>query len=527
MNFLSRLGWAHTRRAARTARTAMLGLVVPALCWLPSTGAAADATRQAVMNVRDFGAVGDGVKDDWWPFQQAINAAARQPGGGVVLVPPAQAQGSWRISHALRLYSQVTIRVTQPSTRILCAGDAKPVDETGAKEQGNWVTAGCLLLGAMSSSAVNTLPTLPLLPSRKGQQEVMLAKPADGQQLAVGDLVTLEASGQYRLNANGDALETTRPSEMQMQRIEALLPSGAVRLRYPLDRSGLTVLRRLTNQAQTPGWPTLKTTQGGDTGIALFASFQSGVEGGTWETSRPLAAFISTGGALECALHPHTVKAGFGVGYGNLFARCHMSADEQVIARVPVELAFHSERNQVQLGSITTTTTAELRKGDGAPRWYVGINESSRYNQVSIERLVIRNSEPDADHPTHPLGTDVVLLAATQCNHLRIDHLQGVALPGSVVHVASPRYPGAAPVATGNTIDIGETRLSAQRSLVQISGPNTNGNLVQVHQASGEMRDVRARTKLLAPEAGENDIVLPTDAASAQRRPAARCALDD
>ena len=72
-----------------------------------------------MFDVRDFGAVGDGVSDDWWAFQRALDAASEHRDGGIVVAPEAQSNGFWRISHALRLYSNVTMDVPNPKTQIL------------------------------------------------------------------------------------------------------------------------------------------------------------------------------------------------------------------------------------------------------------------------------------------------------------------------------------------------------------------------------------------------------------------------
>jgi polygalacturonase len=55
-------------------------------------GNTANHGLDGVLNVRAFGAVGDGVTDDRASIQQAIHAVS-VAGGGVVYLPP----GSWRL----------------------------------------------------------------------------------------------------------------------------------------------------------------------------------------------------------------------------------------------------------------------------------------------------------------------------------------------------------------------------------------------------------------------------------------------
>jgi len=447
-----------------------------------------------------FGAVGDGAHDDWWAFQQAVNAAAAQPDGGEVIVPEAQPGKSWRISQAIRLYSGVTIRITHPRTRILCSGDFQGDDPTGAKGHSSWGLAGCVLLGAMSTAALNSLPTLAVIPGRKGDQTVTLSDSADQSQLAVGDLVTLENEEFYWISPKPGS--SFRPTELQLQRIEGFLSPGIIKLRYPLDFSGLTVLRRMTNLARTLSWPNFIVGGGIDSGIPLFASFRSGIIGGVWETRRPTGALVPTGGALECKINPHEVIAGFGVGYGNLFSRCQMSADHEVIAVTPVELAFHSDRNDLRLG---TVIAANLPKGIPTLRWFVAINESSRHNQVTVDRLVLADSAPDTDHPANRFGTDVVHIVNGHCNNISVGEIEGTAVEGAVAHIASPAFLGTRDTATSNTVKIGRSALAGQRRFVLIDGAGTAGNYVTIGDPSGPTN----QSSKIAIESGANKIELP------------------
>lgn len=56
-------------------------------------------------NVKDFGAIGDGIKDDTQAFQDALNAAGNR-GGGVVFAP----EGHFRINDSLIVPTGVTLR---------------------------------------------------------------------------------------------------------------------------------------------------------------------------------------------------------------------------------------------------------------------------------------------------------------------------------------------------------------------------------------------------------------------------------
>lgn len=63
---------------------------------------------ETFVNVKDYGAVGDGVTSDWWAFQQAANTLTGR-GGGVLFIPKSHGAGHY-ITSAIDLPSNVTVR---------------------------------------------------------------------------------------------------------------------------------------------------------------------------------------------------------------------------------------------------------------------------------------------------------------------------------------------------------------------------------------------------------------------------------
>lgn len=90
--------------------------------------AALGAAVPSALNVRDFGAKGDGATDDTAAFQQALEAAARE-GGGVVFAP----RGNYRFGGHLEVPSGVTLRGVWESVPahngLRDAGLPKPTDD--------------------------------------------------------------------------------------------------------------------------------------------------------------------------------------------------------------------------------------------------------------------------------------------------------------------------------------------------------------------------------------------------------------
>lgn len=71
------------------------------------------------INVRWFGAVGSGDKDDWAAFTAALSFAGSKGGGNCVFVPP----GDYRIRSGLRIPSYVGLRGAAPSRYPYAAGN--------------------------------------------------------------------------------------------------------------------------------------------------------------------------------------------------------------------------------------------------------------------------------------------------------------------------------------------------------------------------------------------------------------------
>lgn len=72
---------------------------------MPTAAEAATSESAAILNVRDFGAAGDGKADDTMAFRQALAAASRFPTGRAVVVPG----GTYRITSSLSMESTLLV----------------------------------------------------------------------------------------------------------------------------------------------------------------------------------------------------------------------------------------------------------------------------------------------------------------------------------------------------------------------------------------------------------------------------------
>jgi len=83
-------------------------------------------------NVRDFGAVGDGITKDTVAFQKALDACAVN-GGGEVLVPP----GNYLIG-SVQLGCGTLLRLQDTNSVIVGSGDANDYPSMDIRWEGRW-----------------------------------------------------------------------------------------------------------------------------------------------------------------------------------------------------------------------------------------------------------------------------------------------------------------------------------------------------------------------------------------------------
>lgn len=108
-------------------------IAIPGLALVALTGCiTGKIVPQTALNVRDFGAVGDGTNNDTMAFQKALDAAAGAAGGGHVLVPP----GDYLIG-SIQMGSHTTLAF-EPGATLTGSGDTNDYPMIPIRWEGRW-----------------------------------------------------------------------------------------------------------------------------------------------------------------------------------------------------------------------------------------------------------------------------------------------------------------------------------------------------------------------------------------------------
>jgi polygalacturonase len=107
------------------------------------------AAQRALVNVRDFGAVGDGTNKDTVAFQKAFDACAAN--GGIVVVPP----GNYLIG-SVQMSAHTTLQLQQGSV-IVGDGDTNDYPTVPVRWEGRWETGRCGLIYATNADDVDII----------------------------------------------------------------------------------------------------------------------------------------------------------------------------------------------------------------------------------------------------------------------------------------------------------------------------------------------------------------------------------
>lgn len=431
---------------------------------LPIDGGTGSWAWVNVLNTNCVGSIcasakGDGTTDDWEAIQLAIGLSASsvcthtQP--TLVVIPPTTAN-TYRVSQAIRACPNVMIWVQSNSTTIKATGDAiGPPDYTGAINLDHWPTFGLLMVGTVQADS--TLPTLAVSGSLAlGAMSVTLTTPAQAAQIVVGDVIDIETTqtwspaGTEPTSVIGAVVTSTNAS------------TGVIGFDRPVDFASSSVqVRRLTNGANTGGWPTLQNTN-----IPQYASHDFHILGGRWvgaSATPQFQPFESPGGCISCSFKPDFVSAGATAGASNFYQDTVIEVRESATYQQALELAYHMSHTNITLGTVRIYGWPTSRAPLG---WDIGFDEGSHDNTVSVGQL--------QDY-TREIG--VVALTGTPTV------LGGDAINASVAIPGGATYSGSFTSSAGATLSTMATGLAA--SLTAASGFTSAGFTATANPQNG------------------------------------------
>lgn len=211
---------------------AVLTNVYFALCVISLANAADNVT---VIDVTDFGAAGDGVRDDRPAIQAAIDALAAKQGGTLRIPKGTYLLDSYRPSaHPWGFYNLLvgsSIHIEgEPGTTLLQGPNGRAPLPPGA----DYVINAVVVVGTPLYAVVTFQDPQfnggfhPLYPTTGDTNEVKLAAAADAAHFAPGDYVAIYAT------TTGDVCPT------EVTRVTEVSADGLLKLAFPLARSFAT-----------------------------------------------------------------------------------------------------------------------------------------------------------------------------------------------------------------------------------------------------------------------------------------------
>jgi hypothetical protein len=376
---------------------------------------------------------GNGVTDDWAAIQSAIDSAVAP----ATIAIPSKPNGI-RISQALRLRDNITLWSLDWNQPWICDGSAG-----GAL--GQYPFYGCLLFGSYTALNLNQLTPIAVNDPALGATTLSftsgnytILNPVVGDIIVVGASSTFSIGGLYNVPQTG-----------QMVRITAVNPgANQVTIATPVEVATTgTRVYKLTNTGLTA-----INAAGQDTGVPMWSSWKAGVIGGSWTTTIPDAPF-GLGSCLECSQKVKSVTAGFGLGYGSLWAGAVGEVENEHIKDVPIELGWSSHGSNFKIGRAEMT-------GSGASNWLAGIGEASRGNSIDIGFANLGARTP---------GSIAAIISARR-NRLHVGNVVGISTSSHGMLIRASDYQGSPPTTSDNFLQIDADNVGAMTRYVSIEG---------------------------------------------------------
>lgn len=364
------------------------------------------------LNVKQMGAVADWNgstgTDNYQVFMDAKERSNH------VFVP----DGSYAYSRGLRMDKfDFKWECESPATLMYCTGNA------GAFTR--WPEYSSVIMGTYTTANIGRNTKYSLNSVTVGES-VTLSTPSDDSNFNIGDVVFITSTSTYTIGSE------TRPIWGQLNEVTGV-SSGVISLKYVTEETGSAEISNMTS-----GTSSYILADGTDTGTANFASKNVEIIGGTWVSGKEEAPFSGGGGSLNCVVDIHSSECRNGPAYGNLYGYCSIRVNSEYDRKSPVELAYCSHGNNVDIGYsgvINPTTLSVTSNG------FIWINESSRGNNVSITSANSANFDTDS----------LIKFTASRNNSVNIGSTYGENITESVIDFQDAAYTGVRPNTENNT----------------------------------------------------------------------------
>lgn len=184
-----------------------------------------DTTASESVNVRWFGAKGDGVTDDTFAIQTAVDFCSSQ-GSGTVFFPRCPIGQYYRI--ATRVYWRSFVNILGEGQQSLIYNDTP-----ASAYSGNGAVYPPIYFGNYSPFSYNDTETKHYLIDNSYDSRVTLENPADISNFQIGQIVIVRSIAHF-LNENG----SQKPFVIRINRVRALdIPNNQIILEDPVDVS--------------------------------------------------------------------------------------------------------------------------------------------------------------------------------------------------------------------------------------------------------------------------------------------------
>jgi hypothetical protein len=383
--------------------------------------------------VTDFGATGNGTSDDRPAFQAAIEQAAANPNGGLVVVP--KPQNFYKISKSIFMRSRVTLWTPDRNTVIHTAGDAPPPDNHGLMRCG-------AMFGSYTDINYDEAPLYALNDVSLGDISVEFATPADAADFVVDDVVAVRNTA--------DAPNGKISDWVQMNVVTAVdTVNGTITLRHPINRSVVGVsLWKLTNT----GIDFLYTSSVRSS-YPNWAVFDAAVIGGRWTKAAGERRPILTNGAVDCLIDIDYYEGRSGPCYSNLTGYTKFVCPRVVVEAPFIEIASGSHDIEIEYGNARLTDF-----GSSDLIWIPhGFN-----NTIKVGSIVCEGARGSG-----------VLISHGSNNTIEVGEMTGPSLSGAAVDIVASADYGERP--QNNFIRIRRSAFGSHFAYIRSTGTSGGG----------------------------------------------------